>query len=312
MRKPIAPCACVLALLTGAWVGQAYALFSPPEPIGAADTLSQLVVGTAWRFYDAIEILLRTGDDGALRAVVDPDFVDHPDEPVAASGRDGLVGYLASLRETYPALRLVPEEVIAQGDRVVARLVLSGDADGAILGIPLAGVTPWPRVDVVRVRGDRIVERWGSPAGYAPSAVLDSESLTFSDHGDMVPFLRRVTFAPGAGYQTTGQPGRVIVSVESGALDIGTDGVRGSPSPAMGGSQETTPSGPSPSRTLGPGDTPVIPEGVALAAHNRADTPAVILLLELVQPVATATRASDGRASLRAAGITAQALADTW
>ena len=206
MRKPIAPCACVLALLTGAWFGQAYILFAPSEPVGAVGTPSQLVAGTAWRFYDAIDRLLRTGDHAALRDVVAPDFVNHTDEPDAASGRDGLVTYLASLRATHPALRLVPEEVIAEGDRAVARLVLSGDADGAILGLPLAGLSPWPRIDVVRVRGDQIVERWGNPAGHTPSSTLYMESLRVTDGGDLVPVLERVTVAPGARDRTS--PGR--------------------------------------------------------------------------------------------------------
>jgi predicted ester cyclase len=142
MRRPIASCACVLALVTGAWVGQAYTPLGPPDPLGAVETSAQGATATAWRYYDAIDLLLRTADDSALRAVIAPDFVDHLDEPGAPSDRDGLVRYLASLRDTFPALRLTPQDVVAQGDRVVARLAPAGITEGMVLGIPIAGASP--------------------------------------------------------------------------------------------------------------------------------------------------------------------------
>ncbi len=122
MPKPVAPFAIALALITGAWFGQAYTLFTSVEPVQAEDTVAKAAVNTVWRYYDAIDILLRTADASALHAVIAPDFIDHVDEPSSPTDRDGLVGYLTSLRETYPELRLVPQEVVAEGDQVVARL----------------------------------------------------------------------------------------------------------------------------------------------------------------------------------------------
>ena len=272
-------------------------------------TPSQLVAGTAWRFYDAIDRLLRTGDDAALRDVVAPDFVNHTDEPDAASGRDGLVTYLASLRATHPALRLVPEEVIAEGDRAVARLVLSGDADGAILGLPLAGLSPWPRIDVVRVRGDQIVERWGNPAGHTPSSTLYTESLRVTDGGDLVPVLERVTVAPGARDRTSTRTGPAILILESGGLDVTTTDAIAQMSPAGHRFEDGASSGAGQTHTLGPEDTLVVPEEVAFAIGNRAGAPAVMLLLTLVAPRLNPTQSGGAVTALPDAGITTQALA---
>ena len=222
MRRPIAPIACILALVTGAWFGQAYSFFASANSIPAAGPNNTAAEAAVWRFYDAIDLLLRTADESALRGVIAPDFVEHVDQPGALSGRDGLVRYLTSLRETYPTLRLTPQDVVAQGDRVVARLAPMDVAGGAILGIPLAGKEPWPRVDMLRVQGGQIVERWGDPTGYAPATDLFSETLTLSHHGDLIPILRRVAIAPGASNTSYSATGPAIISIEAGELEVST------------------------------------------------------------------------------------------
>ena len=278
MRRFFFPCACVLALLTGAWFGQAYTLFAPSEPVGAADTPSQLLVGTAWRFYDAVDILLRTGDDGALRAVVAPEFVDHAGTPVDRPGRDGLVAYLASLRATHPALHLSPHDVIAQDDRVVAQVTLAGGAGGSIMGIPVGGPSPWPAVEIVRIEGDQIVERWGSPAGYASHTPVFSEVMTIPSRGNMLSILRRVTFAPGASDAMLNRLDHAVIFVEAGELDAAIGWEDGASAPA--------------DQTLGPGNTLAITDTVDIALRNRTDAPTVILLLSLAQPTQMATNVS--------------------
>jgi len=314
MRHLNAPIACVLALVTGAWIGQAYTLFAPLEPVEEMDASSRRAVATVWRFYDAIDIILRTGDDAALRGGVAPDFVDHAgltghtDQAGASSGRDELLRYLASLRVTLPALRLVPEDVIGHGDRAVARLGPISGTEGAILGIVLAGAPPWPQIDTVRVRGDRIAERWSERAAYASSSPLVSESLTSTHSGDLAPFLQRVRFTPGARDQTFGQRGPAIISVEEGTLDVAMVDAQAFSSPATSQSPRSTPIGPGRVHTLGPGGTLVVPEQMAFEAGNRAGAAAAMLLITLVQPTRRPVNLGPITGALIPAGITAQAL----
>ncbi len=279
MRRLIAPCACALALFTGVWAGQAYTLFAPLGPIGAEHTPSPPVADTVWSFYDAIDLFFRAGDDAALRAVVSPEFVDHVDTPGSLANREGFFGYLASLRTTHPALRLVPTDVIAQGDRAIAEITLSGDTGGAIKGIPLGGPPPWPEVEIVRVEDDRIVERWGGPAGYASSTPVFSEAVIAPSRGALLPFLHRVTFAPGANDANLDRFDPAIVTVESGQINVGTP-------------SRTERSAPMETQTLGPGNTLAITEKMDLEISNRTDAPAVILLLSLAQPAQMPTNFS--------------------
>ena len=271
MRRLIAPCACALALITGAWVGQAYPLLTPLDPIGEENTTPLLVADTVWKFYDAIDLLLRTGDAGALREIIAPDFVDHVDTPGSLANRDGLLGYLASLRTTVPDLRLVPEEVSAQADRAIAAITLSGDDERAIMGIPLAGPPPWPEAEIVRIADGQIAERWGGPAGYASSTLVFSEAMAVPSRGAVLPYLRRITVPPGVNDAALDRLDPAIVVVESGELAVGTvDGGSGAAPAAY--------------QTLGPGSTLVIPESMDVELSNRSDAPAVFLLLSLAQP----------------------------
>ena len=177
MRRPIIPCACLLALVTGVWFGQAYTLLAPSAPIEAADTTSRGAAAIAWRYYDALDLHFRTGDDDAVREIISTDFIDHVDTPGSLANRDGLLGYLAELRASYPTLHLVHHDVIAQNDRAVAQITVDSAAEGTIMGISLGGAPPWPEVEIVRIEADKIVERWGSPAGYALSTPLFAESM---------------------------------------------------------------------------------------------------------------------------------------
>ncbi len=276
MPKPVGSLTIALALITGAWFGQAYTFFAPINPIQTEDTAIKATVNSVWRFYDAIDILLRTADASALHDVLAPDFVDHVDEPGTPSDRDGLVSYLASLRDTHPSFRLAPQDIVAQGDRVVARLTLTGAGGGTILGVPLAGKEPWPRVDMVRVHEGRIAERWGDPIGYAPSNRLFSETLTFSHHGDLIPMLRRVTVAPEASAVSFTWLGPAIISIESGGLEVtAATRVTSTFEPAFASLQP---------KTLKAGDSFPVADGFTFTFANRTASTAVFLVLTLVPP----------------------------
>lgn len=311
MRRLIAPCACALALITGAWFGQAYILFTELDPVAVADPSAERAVDTVWRFYDAIDSFFRTGDDRALRAVVAPEFADHIIQPTSPADREGLIGYLASLRDTFPSLRLVPQDVIVQEGRVVTRLSVDGATVGSVLGIPLTGTAPWPRVDIVRVYRDQIVERWGEPAGYATATPLFAETMAIPYLGDVVPVLQRLTYAPGATELKVDQRGPAIISVESGNLDVSVGGERaGAYQPAdVGGSGGHPPKVWATTTTIGPGGVVVVPDRVAFAMSNLSESPAVALRFNLIQPTRGVVRTHEASADASAAGVKVQTLA---
>jgi predicted ester cyclase len=298
LRRLIGPIACVLALATGAWIGQAYALLASSDPMNEIDTPSGRAAETAWRFYDAIDLYFRVGDDTEVRKVLSPQLIDHVETSGPDADREGFLRYLAGLRESHPALRLAPSDVFSQHDRAVARLALDGTDSGAILGVPLSGRAPWPEIEIVRIERDQVVERWGSDVGYGMADPLFAEELTVSTQGEKLSYLRRVTFAPGGNDSALDRMPPAIVFVETGELeaDISGRGARSTPGVI---------------RTLRPGSTIVIDGGTTVRLTNRTEAPAVVLLLSLGQPSGPPISPVAGRVATPDSGVSEQELASS-
>ena len=104
-------------------------------------------------------------DKGVLSVadeIIAPDFVDH--DPVSGQ-RPGPGGYkemVGAFRAAFPDLRVKNEDVIPEGDKVVARWTARGTHNGALMNIPPTGrQVTLKGVDVLRIEGGKIVERWG-------------------------------------------------------------------------------------------------------------------------------------------------------
>jgi steroid delta-isomerase-like uncharacterized protein len=103
-----------------------------------------------------------------LEPLLAADVVDHgvggpEDEDLRGSGavREDVLAF----REAFPDVEITLEDVFVSraGDRVTARWRLSGTQQGAFQGIPASGRRISMRgIDVLRIEGGRIAERWGS------------------------------------------------------------------------------------------------------------------------------------------------------
>src|ERR1700733_8405883 len=79
-------------------------------------------------------------DDAALRAYFSEDYVFHG--PGRDLSFDQLSAYFASLRAAFTDLRLVREQIIADGDFLAARTTFSGDLTGVFTYSPIGPVGP--------------------------------------------------------------------------------------------------------------------------------------------------------------------------
>jgi len=89
----------------------------------------------------------------ALDELVAEDFVEHVPFPGQGPGREGLRYAIATLLSAFPDMEWTVEEQIAEGQKVVSRLTMSGTHRGEFLGIAPPGkpVQVWGVViDVVR------------------------------------------------------------------------------------------------------------------------------------------------------------------
>jgi steroid delta-isomerase-like uncharacterized protein len=107
-----------------------------------------------------------SGDLGQLTAILAPDVVDHGvDGWEELRGPAAVREALASFRESFPDAKLEVEDIFASADgsKVAVRWTVSGTQKGEFQGIPASdrGVR-MSGIDVLRVAGGRVAERWGS------------------------------------------------------------------------------------------------------------------------------------------------------
>ena len=80
-----------------------------------------------------------TGAVEHLDSIVAPDFVDHSPAPGQAPGIDGLRQLVAQFRTAFPDGEIIPREMLADRDKVVARVSLTGTHVGEFHGVPPSG-----------------------------------------------------------------------------------------------------------------------------------------------------------------------------
>jgi predicted ester cyclase len=110
-----------------------------------------------------IRDLFSKGDLGAVDRYLDPSFINH-DPPFrgAPEGAEGMRQAAAMFRAAFPDWHSDVAQLIAEGDIVVERFTASGTHQGELMGAAPTGQTiVLPGVNIFRVEGDRIVERWG-------------------------------------------------------------------------------------------------------------------------------------------------------
>ena len=114
---------------------------------------------TMRRVYD----LINAGDiDGFGRMLAD-DFAERDTLPGFPPTKAGVVQYFHTLRQAFPDLRLVPEDVIVGGNKAVARVRLTATHKSPFMGIPATGKpVELTLIDIIRFGDDGLArEHWG-------------------------------------------------------------------------------------------------------------------------------------------------------
>jgi steroid delta-isomerase-like uncharacterized protein len=107
--------------------------------------------------------LINAGDiDGFGRQLAD-DFAEREDLPGYPPTKAGVIQYFQSLRAAFPDMRMVPEDVIASGDKAVARVRVTGTHTGPFMGLaPTGKRIEVSLIDIIRFGDDgRAREHWG-------------------------------------------------------------------------------------------------------------------------------------------------------
>ena len=91
-----------------------------------------------------------------------PDYINHtPASPDQPTGPEGVKGVVAMFRSAIPDLRVVVEDMIAEGDKVAVRYTLEGTHEGELFGVPPTGQRlSIKSISVERVSDGKIREHW--------------------------------------------------------------------------------------------------------------------------------------------------------
>ena len=117
---------------------------------------------TLTRFQDALssgdwDLASKTIDD-----VVEPDALIRTPLPIEATGAELLKEVFARLHRAFPDLHVAVEDLIAEGDKVVARNTVTGTHQGEYMGLPPTGKSiTYNEIFIVRLADGRIAETWG-------------------------------------------------------------------------------------------------------------------------------------------------------
>ena len=124
----------------------------------STETLNEAVYR---RLHDAtntrdIGVISRTADD-----VLHPDAVFHAAGSQPAPAAQFVKGAWAMLLRAFPDIQVTIEDVIADGDKIVVRNVVTGTHEGDYRGLPATGRTiAYDEMFVARFADDKIAEIW--------------------------------------------------------------------------------------------------------------------------------------------------------
>jgi predicted ester cyclase len=122
---------------------------------------------------------MSTGDLDALDKVCHPDFVDHDAEPGQGPGLQGVKESFAGFRAAIPDMAAEVHDLFSAGDKVVARVTLTGTHTGSLGEIPASGnEISVNNIDIIRFEGGVAVERWGR-----------ADSLAFMQQLGVIPSM---------------------------------------------------------------------------------------------------------------------------
>jgi steroid delta-isomerase-like uncharacterized protein len=111
------------------------------------------------RLYD----LINAGDiDGFGRQIAE-DFVEREELPGIPPTKAGVLQYFRMLLAAFPDIRMDVQDVVASGDKVVARVRVTGTHKGPFMGMPATGKSAAMNlIDITRFGDDGLArEHWG-------------------------------------------------------------------------------------------------------------------------------------------------------
>ena len=107
--------------------------------------------------------LINAGNIAGFGDLVADDFVEHQGGPGFPTTKEGVLDHFRAMRTSFPDFRMNVEDLIAHGDKTVARVRITGTHQGEFMGAPPTGTdVEVELIDIMRFAGAGLVcEHWG-------------------------------------------------------------------------------------------------------------------------------------------------------
>ena len=107
--------------------------------------------------------LISAGQVDQFADLLVDDFTEHEETPGMPPGKEGVRQLFKMMRAAFPDLHLEPEDVLVDGDKVVARVRCTGTNEGEFMGMPPTGKSvDLEFIDIIRFGDDGLArEHWG-------------------------------------------------------------------------------------------------------------------------------------------------------
>jgi steroid delta-isomerase-like uncharacterized protein len=114
------------------------------------------------RFFEEV---INGGKMDRADEFVTADYAEHQQLP-GAEGRQGIEvakAFLSMMRGAFPDYRFDIEDLVAEGDKVVARVAVSGTHRGEMMGLaPTGRQVRTSGLEVFRLEGGKLAEHWAT------------------------------------------------------------------------------------------------------------------------------------------------------
>lgn len=112
------------------------------------------------RFYDEV---INSHNITKIKTFCAADFTDHNPSPgYSGKGLNDLAAQLNEMFIAFPDLRLTPDFMLAEEDKVVVHLTMTGTNSGSFANMPATNKQfKINGIDIVRIKDGKAAERWG-------------------------------------------------------------------------------------------------------------------------------------------------------
>ncbi|RLI36384.1 ester cyclase [Candidatus Bathyarchaeota archaeon] len=113
------------------------------------------------KFRLVYEEILNKGNIDLFDELCAPNFVKHTQQPGTDYGIEGSKQSVIMLRNAFPDITYTVEDLIAEGDKVVARWSAQGTHQGEFMGIPPTNKqVRFSGIEIIRLVDGKAVEEW--------------------------------------------------------------------------------------------------------------------------------------------------------